>query len=244
MIEYALAILTLSCTQFERLERLQNEAMWIVPGCTRDTACRAMRYLLDIPTMEGRTRICRARAYLRISVDKLHPLYSEIREEKGARLKRGKSWMSLTEDIIQQVCSIDEIDTGAEWLVLPADCDESISVCIKLSRECRQQNPVDVEAEVKALIFENSPEAEAVIYTDGSVVRHTKSSWAFTAQVKGKTKMEDSGAFSVTTSSLTMEVMAVTKAMAWLETQTFTDVCFLIDSMSMLIKIFLPGFGF
>jgi ribonuclease HI len=237
VIEYALAILTLSRTQFERLERLQNEAMRIVLGCTRDTACRAMRYLLDIPTMEGRTRICRARAYLRISADKLHPLYSEIRKQKGARLKRGKSWMGLTEDIIQQVCSIDEIDTGAEWLVLTAECDASISVCIKLSRECRQQNPVAVEAEVQALIFENSPEAEAVIYTDGSVVRHTRSSWAFTAQVKGKTKMEDSGAFSVTTSSLTMEVMAVTKAMAWLETQTFTDVCFLSDSMSMLRKI-------
>ena len=34
-----------------------------------------------------------------------------------------------------------------------------------------------------------------------------------------------------------MEVMAVTRAMAWLETQTFTDVCFLSDSMSMLRKI-------
>jgi ribonuclease HI len=41
----------------------------------------------------------------------------------------------------------------------------------------------------------------------------------------------------VTTSSLTMEVMTVTRAMAWLETQTFTDVCFLGDSMSMLRKI-------
>jgi hypothetical protein len=35
-----------------------------------------------------------------------------------------------------------------------------------------------------------------------SVVMHNRSSWAFTAQVKEKTKMEDSGAFSVTTSSL------------------------------------------
>ena len=50
-----------------------------------------------------------------------------------------------------------------------------------------------------------------------------------------KTIKEDSGA--VTTSSLTVEVMAVTKAMAWLETQTFTGVCFLSDSMSMLRKI-------
>jgi hypothetical protein len=39
------------------------------------------------------------------------------------------------------------------------------------------------------------------------------------AQVKGKTKIEGSGAFSLTTSSLTMETMTVTRAMAWLETQ-------------------------
>jgi hypothetical protein len=141
VIEYALAILTLSRTQLERLERLQNEAMRIVLGCTRDTACRAMRYLLDIPTMEDRTRICRARAYLRISADKLHPLHSEIRKEKGARLKRGKSWMGLTEDIIQQVCSIDEIDTGAEWLLLPAECDASISVLHQVKQRMQTAKP-------------------------------------------------------------------------------------------------------
>jgi hypothetical protein len=54
------------------------------------------------------------------------------------------------------------------------------------------------------------------------------SSRAFIAQVKEKTKMEDSFAFSVTTSSLTGEVMTVTRAMSWLETQTFTDVCSLV----------------
>jgi hypothetical protein len=142
--------------------------------------------------------------------------------------------MGLTEDFIQQVCSIEEIATGAERLVLPAECDASILVCIKLSRECRLKNPVPLEAEVQALILYNSPEADAVIYTDGSFVRHTKSLCAFTAQVKGKTIMEDSGAFSVTTSCLTMEVIAVTRAMAWLETKTFTDVCFLSDSIGML----------
>jgi hypothetical protein len=44
VIEYALAILTHSRTQLEMLEKLQNEAMRIVLGCTRDTGCRAMRF--------------------------------------------------------------------------------------------------------------------------------------------------------------------------------------------------------
>jgi hypothetical protein len=47
------------------------------------------------------------------------------------------------------------------------------------------QNPVFVEAEVQALIHENSSENDVIIYTDGSVVRHVQSSLAFTAQVSG-----------------------------------------------------------
>jgi ribonuclease HI len=48
---------------------------------------------------------------------------------------------------------------------------------------------------------------------------------------------EDSGAFALTTSSMTMEIMAVTRTIEWLETQTFHHVCFLSDAMSMLRKI-------
>ena len=69
------------------------------------------------------------------------------------------------------------------------------------------------------------------------MIRHVRSSWAFTAQVGGDVVKEDSGGFAVTTSSLTMEIMAVTKAMIWLESQTFIHACFLSDSMSMLRKI-------
>ena len=94
-----------------------------------------------------------------------------------------------------------------------------------------------MKAEIQALIGENSTIGDTIIYTDGSVVRNVKSSWAFTAQIGGKTVKEDSGAFAVTTSSLTMEVVAVTKAIQWLETQNITHVCFLSDSMNMLRKI-------
>jgi ribonuclease HI len=67
----------------------------------------------------------------------------------------------------------------------------------------------------------------ACVYTDGSVVRHVQSSWGFKAQVSGQTVHEKSGAFRHTTSSMTIEVIAVTKALSWLETQAFTNVCVL-----------------
>jgi hypothetical protein len=44
-------------------------------------------------------------------------------------------------------------------------------------------------------------------------------------EARGPTRLdevrENSGAFALTTSSITMEIMAVTRAIAWLETQTF-----------------------
>jgi hypothetical protein len=78
-----------------------------------------------------------------------------------------------------------------------------------------------VEAEVQALILQNTFGGDAIIYTDGFVIRHVKSSWDYTAQVGGKTVREYSGAFALTTSGMTMEIMAVTRAIAWLCIQTF-----------------------
>jgi hypothetical protein len=176
VIEYALAILTLNNTQINKLERIQNEAMRIILECTRDPSCKAMKYLLDFSTIQNRISLCRARAYLRISAETQHPLHSEMRSKKGDRLKRGKSWMGQAKDIVQQVCAINDIQEGKEWVRIPPDCDTSFHVCITLDRECRLQNPVIVEAEVQALIFENSFGGDAIIYTDGSVIRHVRSS--------------------------------------------------------------------
>jgi ribonuclease HI len=86
---------------------------------------------------------------------------------------------------------------------------------------------VFIEAEVQALIHVNPSENDAIIYTDGSVVRHVQRSWAFTAQLSGRTVHEDSGAFHHTTSSRTME--AVTKALSRLETRAFTNASILSD---------------
>lgn len=54
VIEYALSILTLSHKQIGRLDRIQTEGMQIIFGCTKDTSCKAMRYLFDCPTMKDR----------------------------------------------------------------------------------------------------------------------------------------------------------------------------------------------
>ena len=49
VIDYGLGLLTLSNTQLERLERIQNEAMRTVLGCTRDTPIACLRHILGLP---------------------------------------------------------------------------------------------------------------------------------------------------------------------------------------------------
>ena len=78
-----------------------------------------------------------------------------------------------------------------------------------------------------------------MIYTDGSVTRD-RSGWGFTAKQDGRTVHEDSGAHRVTTSSLTMEVEAVTHAIQWLASQRdarITHAIILTDSMNLLQKV-------
>lgn len=123
--------------------------------------------------------------------------------------------MKHVEDISQQVCSLQDIEPGTEWEWLQ-NFEGFFSVGINLNRECGQQNPVAVDAEIQALVYETSSKDGVVVYTDGSLVQHMRSSWKYVSTGRRAVK-EDCGYFVLTTNSLTMEIIAVTKAMAWLE---------------------------
>ena len=77
------------------------------------------------------------------------------------------------------------------------------------------------------------------MYTDGSVTKD-QSGWSFTVKQGATTIHEDSAAYMVSTSSLTMEVEAVTHALRWIasrcDSQT-THAIILINSMSLLHKV-------
>ena len=85
----------------------------------------------------------------------------------------------------------------------------------------------------------NSEPHDIVIYTDGSVTRD-RCGWGFIVRQGGRTVHEGSGAHRVTTSSLTMEVEAVTHAIQWLASQRdaqITHIIILTDSMDLLQKV-------
>ena len=78
-----------------------------------------------------------------------------------------------------------------------------------------------------------------MIYTDSSVTKD-RSGWGFTVKQDGRTVHKDSGAHRVTTSSLTMELEAVTHAIQWLASQCdaqITPAIILTDSMNLLQKV-------
>ena len=106
-----------------------------------------------------------------------------------------------------------------------------------MRRQCREWPEGAVNAEVESLIEEESRPGDAVIFTDRSVVRGTKSGWGYSARVNGQNVKEDSGAFQLTTSSMDMEVKAITQALRWLSTSIYKRAVVVTDSMSTLTKI-------
>ena len=118
--------------------------------------------------------------------------------------------------------------------------------CVSMRHSCQKTWESKVEksqqakqSEVKILIQENRKSQDLIVYTDGSVTKD-QSGWGFTVKQGATTIHEDSAAYTVSTSSLTMKVEAVTHAHRWIasrgDSQT-TRAIILTDSMSLLQKV-------
>ena len=145
--------------------------------------------------------------------------------------------MAQAEDTIGQVSTVDNIVKGEEWINVGKSMTKYQKVIITLGRECREWGNGKADLEIKQLVDENSGDDDAVIYTDGSVRRGVKSGWGFSARVKGKLIAEKCEAYLTTTSSMRMEVEAVTAALKWLSETSLTGAVIVSDSQSMLRKI-------
>ena len=80
---------------------------------------------------------------------------------------------------------------------------------------------------------------DLIVYIDGSVTKD-QSGWGFTVKQGATLIHEDIAAYTVSTSSLTMEVEAVTHAHRWIASRgdnQSTHAIFLTDSMSLLQKM-------
>ena len=107
--DYGLGLTTMAQTNLLNLDRVQNEAMRVTLGTTKDTPTTTMRFMLDISPMQTRQKVEQVKAYFS-AVENPHNLLHEAEKDtKGCRLGRGKSWMGQAEDSILQVCQLTEL---------------------------------------------------------------------------------------------------------------------------------------
>ena len=114
-------------------------------------------------------------------------------------------------------------------------CKSVLTKC----RERREFAACTTEALIKQLIEDAADEGDHVIYTDGSVQRGVRSGWGFVAYIANREVHSEAGASNMTTSSMRMEVEAITRALQWIgwaKTETQRAVI-LTDSQSVLTKI-------
>ena len=82
-LDYGLDLTTLSQSNLLKLDRVQNEAVRVILGTTKDTPIEAMCYLPDLPSMETGHKMEQIKAYLSAMQNPKNPLHDAVREEKG-----------------------------------------------------------------------------------------------------------------------------------------------------------------
>ena len=145
--------------------------------------------------------------------------------------------MAEAEDSIKKVCQLDEIVPGKEWIEIVNS--ELTKVLITMGRERRDQDAVANDQEIRELIAENSKRFDPIVYTDGSVRRGIQSGWGFVLYVDGQKIHEASGATERITSSMRMEVEAISRALQWIvqSKPETTHAVIVTDSQSTLRKV-------
>ena len=131
--------------------------------------------------------------------------------------------MGQAEDSILHVChtlqirKLTELKQTKEWERYPNRfrCLYKKLLPENLGKHCREWPAGKIESEIKLLAQENSRPQDPIVYIDGSVTKD-QSWWGFTVEQGSTTIHEDSAAYTVSISSLTMKVEAVTHASAGL----------------------------
>ena len=119
------------------------------------------------------------------------------------------------------MCAVSELKQVRDWEKCP------VEFCCQRMNSCTAANG---QLEKPMQIHKSSLKPTVSYTTSGSkhtAVTRDQSGWGFTVKKSGRTVDKHSGAYRVTTSSLTMKVEAVTQATQWLasqyDTQTIHD---------------------
>ena len=96
-------------TNLLKLDKVQNEAMRVILGTTNDTPTETMRFMIDLPPLKITQKVEQVKAYFSAVGNPHNPLHEAVKDTKGCRLGRSKSWMGQAEDSVLQVCQLTEL---------------------------------------------------------------------------------------------------------------------------------------
>ena len=109
------------------------------------------------PTNANQTESGEVKAYF-IAVENPHnQLHEAMKDTKGCRLGRGKSWMGQAEDSILQVSLLTELKQPKEWERYPNRFWRLYETLLpeNLGKHCREWSAGKTQSEINLLIQEN-----------------------------------------------------------------------------------------
>ena len=101
-------------TNLLKLDKVQNEAMRVILGTTNDTPTETMRFMIDLPPLKITQKVEQVKAYFSAVGNPHNPLHEAVKDTKGCRLRRDKSWMGQADDSVLQVCQLTELKQTKE----------------------------------------------------------------------------------------------------------------------------------
>ena len=114
VIDYGQGLIRVAQTDLLKLHRVQSEAMRVIIGTTKDTPTETMRFILDLPPLQTTKKVEQVKAYFSAVGNHHNPLHEAVKDTKGCRLGRNKSWMGQAEDSVLQVCQLTELKQTKE----------------------------------------------------------------------------------------------------------------------------------
>jgi hypothetical protein len=115
VVDNGLGLTAMSLIHLLTLDLVQNEAIRVILGTTKDTRTETMRLMLDLPPMQTKQNVEQVKAYFTAVENPHNPLHEAVKDSKGSRLGRGKPWMGQTEESILQVCQLTELMQNKQW---------------------------------------------------------------------------------------------------------------------------------
>ena len=143
--------------------------------------------------------------------------------------------MGQTEDSILQVCQVKELKQTKSGKGTQSHAGVSMRHFCQKTWESTVENGQQAKRSQRSS-FRKTWSQDFTVHTDG-LVTNDQSGWGFSVKQGATTVREDSAAYTVSNSTLTMEVEAVTLALRWIALRGDSRTTYAIiftDSVSLL----------